>query len=144
MTRDPRIFRPEEEIQRQINAVNAGFINPDGTRADGDQGAPIGGGIGFKFTMVLLPFITVFLAAVVWIGGIAGCAPSLRALLTAALPQSWVATSAGAPNNPAGVGAVLAIVLLFAAVGLLVARRLVVRRWVSAGGLHAFGAALGV
>lgn len=141
---DPRIFKPEVEQQQFLDAVNRGFINADGSRAELQPAASVGGGVGFGFTMVLLPFITVVLAALVWIGGFAGLAPRFRAVLTALAPEAWVVTSMGGTGNPLAVGIALGGLVLLVLAGLLLARRSVARVWLGTSGFLAFLLWLGV
>lgn len=141
---DPRIFKPEVEQQQFLDGVNRGFINADGSRAGLQSATPVGGGVGFGFTMVLLPFITALLAALVWVGGFAGFAPRFRAILTALAPEAWVVTSPGGTGNPLAVGIALGGLVLLVLTGLLLARRSVTRVWLGASGFLAFLVSLGV
>lgn len=140
---DPRIFKPEIEQQAFLNAVNHGFINPDGSRADDGPAASVGGGIGFAIAMVLLPFIMVLLAALMWIGGFGGFAPRFRAILTALLPEGWVAASRDGVGNPVGVAIVLGVLVLLVLGVLLLVRRWVTRTWLRSSGLMALGVSHG-
>lgn len=143
---DPRIFKPEVEQDAMLRAVHQGILHPDGTRVDGPPGGAtsVTGGLGFGVMMVFLPFIAVLVAAVMWIGGVAGFAPRFRAILTAILPEAWVATSRGSAGNPLAVGITLGVLVLLLLTVLLLARRSMVRRWAQVAGFGTFLVGLAV
>lgn len=143
---DPRIFKPEVEQDEFLRRVNQGILRPDGTRTDGPPaGASSGpGGGGFRVAMVFVPFIALLVAAFIWIGGIAGLAPRFRKVLTALLPEAWVATSPDGVGNALAVGLTLGAASLLVLIGLFVARRATVRRWAQVRGVVAVLAGLAV
>lgn len=142
---DPRIFKPEVEQQRHMDDVIRGIRNADGTmRTDPAPPTAVGGGVGFTFTMVLLPLITVLLASIAWIGAFAGYSPQLREALVRFLPDGWVATSLEGGGSPLAVGVALGAVVLVALIGMLLARRGVARVMMETSGVPAFAVSLGV
>ncbi len=136
---DPRIFKPEVEQEAFRNAVNSGYIRPDGRPAGlRARPVPVGGGAGLVVLVRLLPFIAALVAAGSWIWGVAAAAPRIRSVLTGALPEGWVSVGPEGAGEPLAVAVALGVVVLAVLTALLLTRRAVARAWVNVSGVAAF------